>query len=45
MYQVFVNGFPVLLSLWQSGLYQLYNARGLKPYLDAWAVVHETKDK
>lgn len=35
MYAAFLDAFPVLLSLWQAGFYQLYSVTAIKPYLDA----------
>lgn len=35
MYAAFLDAFPVLLSLWQSGFYHLFSVEAVKPYMDA----------
>lgn len=36
MYQAFLDAFPLLVSLYQSGFYQLFSVTAIKPYQDAW---------
>lgn len=44
MYAAFLDAFPVLLSLWQSGFYQLFNVHTVMPYQDAWLEIKLPKE-
>lgn len=39
MYQHFIDAFPVFLSLYQSGFYQLFSTTTILPYQNAWLEV------
>lgn len=45
MYSAFLDALPVLLSLYQSGFYQLFNAKAVLTYQDAWLEVKLPKEK